>query len=182
MRLRVRVGDRHQDREAGALRARREPLAPVDHPLVAVAHGPRLQPGRVRPGHVRLGHGEERPDLARNERTQPRLLLLVRAEQVQDLAVARVRRLAAEDELGPDAAPDLLVQVRVGEEPLPGPARLGRQVRCPQTVVPRPRPQLLHQPLRRVVLAVERGLGRVDVLLHESAVAVAQLVEARRWS
>jgi hypothetical protein len=101
---------------------------------------------------------------------------------VQDLAVACVRSLAAEHELRPDAAPDLLVQVRVDEEALPGPARLGRQVRRPQTVLARPRPELLDEPLGRVVLAVESRLGRVDVLVHERAVAIAQLVQARRWS
>ena len=62
----------------------------------------RPQPGRVRAGHLGLGHREERPRLALDERPQEPLLLLVRAEQVEDLAVAGVRRLAVEDELRPD--------------------------------------------------------------------------------
>ena len=77
--------------------------------------------------------------IEKNERSSPatsgrsqRSFCSVGAEQVQDLAVARIRGLAAEDELGPDAAADLLVEIRVGEESLPGPAGFRREVRRPE--------------------------------------------------
>ena len=63
---------------------------------------------------------------------QPALLLLVGAEEVEDLGVAGVGRLAAEDELAPQRAADVLVQVRVVEEAGAGAAGLGRDVRRPQ--------------------------------------------------
>ena len=91
-----------------------------------------LSPRRVRPRDVRLGHGEERPRLPLHERPQELLLLLLGAEQVEDLAVAGIRCLAVEDELAPEAAPDLLVQVRVGEKALAGATSLGREVRRPE--------------------------------------------------
>ena len=54
-------------------------------------------------------------------------------------------------------------------------ARLGRQVWGPEPLGLRPRAQLGDQRVGRLVLPPERGLGRVDVLLHEGAVGVAQL-------
>ena len=57
---RVRVGDREHDRERRPVGAGREPLVPVDHPLVAVEHRARAQRGRIGAGHVGLGHREER--------------------------------------------------------------------------------------------------------------------------
>ena len=76
VRVRVGVGDRHHDAERGAVRARREPLVAVDHPVVAVPHGARAQRRRIGAGHLGLGHREERADLAGDEREQPALLLL----------------------------------------------------------------------------------------------------------
>ena len=153
---RLGVGDGHDDPERGALGARREPLRPVDHPLVALAHRACLQERRVRPGHVGLGHGEERADLAGDERAEEALLLLLGAEHPEDLAVARVGRLAAEDELGVRGAPDLLVQVRVGEEALAAATGLGREVRRPQPGLLRLRLELRDERERRVVLARDR--------------------------
>ena len=135
VRVGVGIGDDHDDAEARAVGAGGEPLVRVDHPLVAVAHRAAAQAGRVGAGDLRLGHAEERPRRARDERLEELLLLLVRAEQVQDLAVARVGRLAAEDELRDDAAADLLVQVRVLEEAAARAAGLGRQMRRPQARV-----------------------------------------------
>ena len=100
VRLRVGIGDEHDDPEAGAVGARREPLVRVDHPLVAVAHRAAAQERRVGAGDLGLGHAEERARLAGDERPQPALLLLLGPVQVEDLAVARVGRLAAEDRAG----------------------------------------------------------------------------------
>ena len=121
--------------------------------------------------------------IEKNDRVSPStsgaqepLLLLVRPEHVEDLAVARVGRLAVEDELGPEAAPDLLVQVGVVEEPFAAAAGLGREVRRPEPLCLRPRAQLGDRGVRRVVLAREHRLGRVDVLLHERPVALPHAV------
>ncbi len=46
------------DRERRAVAARDAPLAPVDHPRVAVADRGGLQVRRIRARHVRLGHRE----------------------------------------------------------------------------------------------------------------------------
>ncbi len=175
VRVGVGVGDGHDDPEGGPLGPRREPLVAVDHPLVAVPHCARPQSRRIRAGHLGLGHREERAHLAGDERPQPALLLLVGAEQPEDLGVARVGRLAAEDELTPDRAADLLVQVRVDEEAPARAARLGRHVRRPETLLLRSGAQTLDERVGLVVLAVQRGLVRIDVLLHERAVAGTEL-------
>src|SRR6267143_1078866 len=72
---------------------------------------------------------------ARDERREEPLLLLGRAPVMQDLAVAGVRRLAAEDQLRDGAAADLLVQVRVLDEAAAGSARVGRKMGRPETCV-----------------------------------------------
>ena len=110
-----------------------------------------------------------------DQRPQEPLLLLLRAEVVEDLGVAGVRRLAAEDELRVERAADLLVQAGVVEESLAGAACLGRHVRRPQPLLARARLQRGDQLLRGVVLALDRSLVRIDVLLHERAVARARL-------
>jgi len=143
----------------------------VDHPVVAVADGPRPQLSRIGPRDFGLGHREERARLARDQRRQESFLLLGRAVEVQDLAVPGIRRLAPEDQLGVRGAADHLVQVRVGEEALAGAARLGWEVRRPQPFVARAGTKLLQQR----VIRVEAALVRVDVLVHECAVALARL-------
>ena len=124
---------------------------------------------RVGAGHLGLGHREERPQLAGDERAQPALLLLGRAEEVQDLAVARVGGLAAEDELAPHRAADVLVQIRVVEEAGAGAARLGRHVRRPQPERAHLVAQLLDERVGLGVLAVEDRLVREHPLGHERA-------------
>ena len=132
VRRRVGIGDRHDDAERRALRARREPLVAVDHPVVAVAYRARPERRRVGARHFGLGHREERANAASDEWEEPPLLLLVGAEQVEDLGIAGVRRLAAEDQLAPDGAADLLVQVGVVQEAGAGAARFRRHVRRPE--------------------------------------------------
>ena len=133
----VGVGHRHHDPERSAVGAGREPLVPVDHPVVAVADSARSEGRRVGAGHLRLGHREERTDLAGDERCEPSLLLLVGAEEVEDLGVSGVGRLAPEDELAPHRAADVLVQIRIVEKAGAAAAGLGRNVR-------RPQPELAH--------------------------------------
>ena len=154
VRLGVGLGHDHDDAERRAVGSRREPLVRVDHPLVAVAHRLPAQQRRVGAGHLRLGHPEERAHLAGDERLEESLLLLVGAVQVEDLAVARVRRLAAEDQLRDEAAADLLVEVRVLEEAAARAARLRRQVRRPEARVLRLLLQLGDERVGGVVLRV----------------------------
>ena len=99
VRLRVGLGDDHDDAEAA-------PSAPDENHLCAlITHSSpsrtarAAQQRRVGAGDLRLGHPEERARLAGDERLEELLLLLVGPEQVEDLAVAGVGRLAAEDEL-----------------------------------------------------------------------------------
>ena len=98
---------------------------------------------------------------------------------MEDLAVPGVGRLAVEDELRPHAPPDLLVQERVLDEAGAGSARLAREVRRPDPGLLRPLTQVGDQLVGRVVLALERGFVRVDVLLHERAHLGAALLDLR---
>ena len=77
-----RVGRAHDDqqRAVGVHRAGRPPLAAGDDVLVAVADDAGGDLGGVRRGHVGLGHAERRPDLGVEQRLEPLLLLLRRAE------------------------------------------------------------------------------------------------------
>ena len=95
-----------------------------------------------------------------DERREPALLLLVGAELPEDLGVAGVGRLAAEDVLRPRRAADLLVEVGVREEAGARAAGLGREVRRPQAVGLRALAQRVDELERGVVLARDRRLVR----------------------
>ena len=157
VRVAVGVGHDHDDAEARTVGAGGEPLVRVDHPFVAVALGAALQQRRVGAGDLGLGHPEERARLAGDERHEEALLLLGRAVEVEDLAVARVGRLAAEDQLRDEAAADLLVQVGVLDEAAAGAAGLRRQVRRPQARVLRLLLQLRDQRVGASSSANRRG-------------------------
>ena len=58
-----------------------------------------------------------------------------------------------------------------------GAACLGRKMRRPETLRLRARPERRHELLGGVVLAIQRLLGRIDVLLEERAVRRTQLFE-----
>ncbi len=178
MRLCVGIGDDHDDPEAGAVRARGEPLVRVDHPLVAVELGSTLQARGVGAGDLRLGHPEEGARRTGDERLEEATLLVVGAEHVQDLAVAGIGRLASEDELRIRASPDLLVQIGVLDEAAAAAARLGRQVRRPEAGVLGELLQLRDERVGGVVFPGKRLLVRIDVLLHERAHLVATLGDA----
>ena len=97
------VGLAHEDEEgaAGIHGAAGPPLAPVDDVLAAVPLDPRGDVGGIAAGDVGFGHGERRPDLPGEQRLEPLPLLLLAAEQVQQLHVAGVGGLAV-DRLGRD--------------------------------------------------------------------------------
>jgi hypothetical protein len=102
---RLRVRDRHDDREGGSIGAAREPLVAVDHVGVSLATGPGPHPHRVGAWELRFGHPEAAAQLAQNERAKPTLFLLVAALREQELHVAGIRRLTVADEVTEDAAP-----------------------------------------------------------------------------
>jgi hypothetical protein len=150
---RVGVGHGHHDQEVRDRPVGREPLVPVEDVAVAVAHGPRAELRRVRAGRVRLRHRERGPEPALEQRVEPPLLLLVRAGEGEDLAVARVRRLAAERRRGVDRrAEDLVHQPELDLAEALAP-ELRREVRGPQ-------PPLLH-------LFLQRGEDAVELVLSE---------------
>src|SRR5207248_9687002 len=107
--------------------------------------------------------------LAGDERPEEALLLLVGAVEVEDLCIAGIGRLAAEDQLRDEAAADLLVEIRVLEKAAARAAGLRWQMRCPEARVLRLLLQLADKCVGRFVLTRERLLVRIDVLLHERA-------------
>ena len=113
----VRGGLAHEDQDFAArvAHAGRPPLASVDDVFVPVAHDARLDVRGVGRGHGRLGHGEARPDLALQQRLQPRMLLFGRAVARQHFHVAGVRRGTVEHLGGPMHAAHDLGQRRVFE-------------------------------------------------------------------
>ena len=122
----------------------------------------------------RLGHREAGPQLAGQQRLHPLPLLLVGAADGDELRVARVRRLVAEDARRVDAGTEDLVhqaQLHLAE---PAAAHLRRQVGRPQALV---LDLLLERrgdgdealpPLRRAP-EVGEGLEGHDLLADEAA-------------
>ena len=78
------------------MRVGREPFLAVDHPVVAVQFGVRGEDLGIGAA-LRLGHREARDDLVGQERFEVALLLLGRAVLGENLSVAGIRRLAAEN-------------------------------------------------------------------------------------
>ena len=134
----VGVGDRHDDEERRGLGVRREELPAVDDPLVAVLHGPGLEQRRVGAG-VGLGHRVAGEDLAVEQRLQVALLLLVGAVVGDDLGVAGVGRLAAEDDRRPLRPAEDLVEQRQLQLAVALAAELGAEVGGPQALRRGPR-------------------------------------------
>jgi len=134
------IGDRHDDRELGAVGRGAVPLLAVDYVIAAVLHRRGIHHDRVRAGHFDLGHREAASDFSLHQRPQIFLLLLLRSVFMQDFNIARVRRLTAEDEMPEGTAPQLLRHKRVLHEVEPHSAELLR-------VVGRPQLHLLHHTL-----------------------------------
>ena len=119
--------------EVGDRGVRREPLVPVDHPLVAVAHGGRREQRRVGAG-AGLGHREARAVLAVEQRLHPALLLLVGAADGDQLGVAGVGRVVAEDARAVHGLAEDLVHQAELDLAEPEPAHVRRQVGGPQAL------------------------------------------------
>ena len=167
----VGVRDGHHDQERRRLGVGREELPAVDDPLVPVLLGPGGEQRRVRAG-VRLGHGVAREALAVEQRLQVALLLLGRAVVGDDLRVARVGRLAAEDDGRPGGSAEDLVEQRELQLAVALPAELGPEVRGPEPLAPHLLLQrvdgLTALALQRDELEVgEREVERLDLLPDE---------------
>ena len=143
---------------------------PVEHVAVVLLRRARDQLRGVRARRLRLGHREGAADLAGEHRVQPALLLLVGAREREDLAVARVGRLAAEHGRRVDRGPEDLVHQPELDLAEALAAELGREVRGPQAA-------LLDLLLQRRVDAIEvglrqtvlDGLDRPHLFAHEGA-------------
>ena len=186
VRVGLRIGLAHHDQQpaVGVRGVGDEPLAPVDHVLVAVAADQRLDVGGIRGRHVRLGHGERRANLAFEQRLEPALALLWRGEQVQQLHVAGIRRVAVEHLGRPVHAPHDFRQRRVFEvaQARAGLIRLqGGQEQVPQPLRAGECLQVRHEGHRKVPLPhllVPQADARHDVIVHEGAQLHAQRFHA----
>ena len=143
---RAGVGLAHhdEDRAARVAGAGAEPLAAVDHVLVAFAADRALDVGGVRRGHRGLGHQERRADLAGQQRLAASALLRLGGVALQRLHVAGVGRRAVEHLARPHHAAHQLAQrrvVEVGDAALPF-VRM-RQEQVPQAFAPRDRLELV---------------------------------------
>ena len=160
--------------------AARPPLRAIDHILIAVAAHVRLDVRRIRRGDCRLGHQESRADLALEQRLAPLSDVLRRTVLKERLHVAGIGRRAIEDFRRPFDAPHDLAERRVLEVGEHAAVRL-RPPEVPQPRRARLRFQLLddryHFPaLVAARMRVPLVLVRVDVLLHERADALAELL------
>ncbi len=166
--LMVGIGDRIDDQDRRAVGAGREVLLAVDHPLAVLPLRPGLEGGGVRAAG-RLAHRERRADVAVQQRPQPLFLLLRRAVVGDDLGVAGVGRLAAEDRRRHAVAAQLLVHQAQLQLAVALAAKFGAEVAGPQAL-------RLHFFLQRLdeLLASARHHQRaakvregLDLLLHE---------------
>jgi hypothetical protein len=179
----VRIGiARHHDQQL-AVRMRHasdEPLAAVEHQVVALAPHRGLQIGRVGRGHVGLRHRKRRADLAVQRRQQPLRALCRCGEAVQQLHVAGVGRAAVEHLGRPGQAPHGLGQrriVQIGKARARLVVTQPGQEQVPQTFLARQRFQVF-QEWRRIDAVLHRLVpGRVvgqHIALHEIAQTLLQ--------
>ena len=128
----VGIGDRHDDVKGGIAGIRGEPFLAVDDPAIAVLNGCRLEAERVRAA-MRLGDREAGHDLIRQQRLEKLLFLLRRAVMGQDLAIAGIWRLRAEDDRPEPGAAELLVHERELDLAVALAAKLRPEMATPQS-------------------------------------------------
>ena len=179
----VGVRDRHRDQELGQVGVGGEVLLAVDHPGVAVAHGPAAELPRVGAA-LWLGHGEAGDDVAVEERLEVLPLLLLGPVVREDLRVARVGGLAAEDVRRPHRPAEDLVQQRELHLAVARAAELGAEMAGPEAVLPhlclqRIGDLLVHRvpPVVRRGGVREREVERLDLPPHEHVRPVELLLK-----
>ena len=171
---RVRIGHHHDDEERRVAGIGCEVFLPVDDPVVAVLHGVRAEQARVGAA-VGFGHRKGGEDFAVEKRLQVAPLLVVGAEHGQNLGVAGVGRLAAENDGTPSCSAQDLVDEREFHLTVALTAKLGSEVACPQPLFAHPVLKWAHDlgefgGQRRVddVLAlIGEVVERLDLVAHE---------------
>ncbi len=177
---RVRVRHGHHDQEGGVAGVRGEPLLAVDHPLVAVprgAAGEHLGVGAA----VGLGHRVAGHDLVVEQRREIALLVRFAPVVSEDLRVARVGRLAAEDHRREARAAEDLVHQGQLELAVARSAELRPQMAGPQLaalhLILKRADQVLVARVRDVVGALEQIVERLDLGADEVIDPVELLLE-----
>ena len=168
VRRRVRVGHRHHDPEGGALGGRREPLVAVDHPLVAVLHGASsaARSGRPRTPRARSSRRTSAPSPSTSGRRKRSFCSSVpNMWRISPFPASGAWQLKTS--CAHVLRPISSFRQRVLDEAGARAARLGREVRRPDPGRLCLGAQLGDQRVGRLVLARQRSLVRIDVLLHE---------------
>src|SRR5690625_7441396 len=100
---------KHDHKTAARVRgAGYEPLAAIDHIVLAIASDGGAYVGRIGGSDIRLGHGKAGTDPPLHERVKPCRALRLRREKMEQLHVPGVRLTTIEDFRRPgNAAPDL---------------------------------------------------------------------------
>ena len=131
---RARIGRGHHDHEFGMVGVRREPFVAGDYPVVAIPHRHAAQIGGVRSA-LRLGHREGREDVAVQQRLEILRLLFLGTEHGEDLAIARVRPLAAEHHRPECRGAEHLVHISELDRAAAATAQMLGQMRRPHAVI-----------------------------------------------
>ena len=182
----VGIGDHDDQQELREQRVGGEPLLPLDHVLVALAPGAALEDlGIGTP--VRLCHGEAGHDPAFEQWHEVLLLLVLRTEMGDELRVAGIRRLTAEDARRKAAAAEDLVHERELQLAVALPAQVRRQVARPQVALPHLllegghhlRRQLVGGVKGRVAISVKEEVQRLHLFAHEFVDPVQLFLEFR---
>src|ERR1019366_3305992 len=187
------VGQPHEDGDLAVRMAdpRGPPFLAVEHDLVALNRGGRLNVRRIGGGDVGLRHAERRADAPFQERLQPLLLLFGRAEVPEDFHVAAVGRVAVEDLGGEHALAHLFGDPRVFRVVEARAALRVRQEQVPETLGAGLGLQGLdrrrYDPRRPVAGRAFRGeraerlqLDRANVITEESADPLREVLGAGR--
>ena len=181
------IGLAHDDEHA-AVRVhsvRCKPLAAVEHETVLGAFHGHFDVRRIGAGHGRLGHREGRSDLSGKQRFEVLLLVLIGAEDREDLHIAGIRSIAV-DCFGGDlqAASGDLGQRRIFEVRQAGTPLRVRVEEVPQALLLRFGLEVFEDLRLRVgtgrcshLFGVDR-LGRVDEFVHERVEALLILASA----
>jgi len=176
----------HHDRQLAPIRSGpgAEPLATVDHVVVAFTSDAGSNVGGIRTGDGGLGHRKAGPNLAFQERVQPRLHLVGRPKHVKDLHISGIRSRAIQRLWGQcRTAPGDLCERGVFENGETRPEFIVGEKEIPKTALTGLHLQLLED--RRIVVRIARclhllsidRLGRIDVAIHEPDELGAQLFD-----
>ena len=129
----VVAGLHHHDEEVGDRRVRREPLVPVDDPLVAIAHRFGAEQCGVGTG-TRFSHRETTAQFTGQQRLHPLRLLRIGATHGDEFGVAAVGCVVTEDARGIAALTENLVHQAELHLAEAEPTHVGRQVGRPQAL------------------------------------------------